>query len=77
MVQFEDIVVYNRNIGVSNSLITDATIIRHRLNSSSFSSDLEWAGNGFGSFLCSDSDDVSGAVHLHCSGVGSDFGTDE
>ena len=28
MVQFEDIVVHNRNIGAPNPLITDATIIR-------------------------------------------------
>ena len=73
--QLEDIIVHNRNIGAPNSLITDATIIRTLNNSSSFSSDVELGGNGFGSFLCSGNEDVSGTVYPHCPGVESDCGT--
>ena len=37
---------------------------------------MELGGIGFGSFLCSSNEDVSGTVYPHFSGVESDCGTD-
>ena len=77
MVQSEDTVVHNRNIDAPRSLITNATIIGHGINSSSFSSDVELDSIGFGSFFCSGSEDVFGRLLPNCAVVESNCGIDD